>query len=61
MSDKPMLTLKQRQRVSSEIISLIGPGTSDTEARTLRFAAHQISRQTDEEVRFGRTSHRGRS
>ena len=56
----PMLTKRQRQKVASEIISLIGPGTSDAEARTLRFAAHQIGRQTEEEVRFCRTNPRGR-
>jgi hypothetical protein len=58
--DGPLLTRRQRQKVQSEILSLIGPATDVDEAETIRFVAIQVGRQTAEEVAFCKRDARGR-
>lgn len=58
--DEPMLTLRQRQKVASEIRHLAGPHTSDADMRVIDFVAHQVGRQTAEEVEFCKRDGRGR-
>jgi hypothetical protein len=57
---EPMLTRKQRHKVHSEILSLIGLLTSDDDCRVIRFVATQVGRQSSEEAEFCKHDGRGR-
>jgi hypothetical protein len=60
VSSGPILTKRQRQKIHDEIMGLIGPSTSDADARAISFVAGQVGQQTREEVEFCRHDVRGR-
>jgi hypothetical protein len=60
MNNEPMLTARQRAKVLTEILGLIGSTTDKNDEGVIRFVAVQVGRQTREEAEFCKHDVRGR-